>query len=149
MAERGTLRTLIWVSLGIQLAGLVFEMFWHALHAGFEAGTTREMVGHLSSVHLPIYFGVLCVLVMTALALIAESRRRDNELALPIAFVGALISAAGEAWHASTHMQLKTYGGPVAAAVSFFGFLVVVGALWLSRGRARGAADKIDQRRAA
>jgi hypothetical protein len=148
MAHRSTLRGFIWAALALQLAGLMFDILWHATHSGFAPMTRTEMSQHLGSVHLPIYIGVLCVVLTTALALLAE--RGERGLAMPIAVVGALISAAGEGWHAYTHLQMSTHGGPLAASVSFLGFLVVVAALWLSRPRARGrAAGDIDQRRAA
>jgi hypothetical protein len=150
MAHRSTLRGLIWAALALQLAGLVFDILWHATHSGFAPVTRTEMVQHLQSVHLPIYIGVLCVVLTTALALLAQIARGERGLAMPIAFVGALISAAGEGWHAYTHLQMSTHGGQLAASVSFLGFLVVIAALWLSRPRARGrAAGDIDQRRAA
>ena len=148
MAHRSTLRGFIWAALALQLAGLMFDILWHATHSSFAPMTRMEMSQHLGSVHLPIYIGVLCVVLTTALALLTQ--RDERGLAMPIAFVGALISAAGEGWHAYTHLQMSTHGGPLAASVSFLGFLVVVAALWLSRPRARGrAAGDIDQRRAA
>ena len=108
------------------------------------------MLAHLSTVHLPIYLGVLCVLVTTTLALLRQVKQGEGGAALPIAVVGALISAAGESWHAYKHLQLSTHGGPLAASVSFFGFLVVVAALWLSRPKFHDrAADDINERRAA
>jgi hypothetical protein len=149
MAHRSTLRRLIWASLALELAGLMFDVFWHAVHPEFAAATRTEMIEHLSSVHLPIYIGVFCVVLTTALALLDQIERSERDAAMPIAFAGALISAAGESWHAYTHLQLYTHGGPLAASVSFFGFLVVVSALWLSRGHRRRAVDDIDQRRAA
>jgi hypothetical protein len=150
MVHRRTLRGLIWASLGLQLGGLVYDIFWHALHSGFEATTRAEMLEHLGTVHVPIYLGVLCVVLTTAMALFRQVSLGDHGAALPIAFVGALISAAGETWHAYKHLQLATHGGPLAAAVSFFGFLLVVSALWLSRSADRGhLAGDIDERRAA
>ena len=150
MVHRRTLRGLIWASLGLQLGGLVYDIFWHALHSGFAATTRAEMLEHLGTVHLPIYVGVLCVVLTTAMALFRQVSLGDHGTALPIAFVGALISAAGETWHAYTHLQLSTHGGPFAAAVSFLGFLLVASAMWLSRPADRGdLAGDIDERRAA
>ena len=150
MPIRRTFRIAIWAALAIQLAGLLFDIVWHALHPSFEAVTVREMVNHLSTVHLPIYLGALGVLVTTAWALVDQRRRRRRGLALPFAFTGALVSTAGEAWHAYTHLQLSTHGGPLAAATSFCGVLVVVVALFLSgRRERRRAAGDIDHRRAA
>jgi hypothetical protein len=150
MSIRRTFRIAIWTALAVQLGGLLFDIGWHALHPSFEAVTVREMVGHLSTVHLPIYVGALGVLVTTGWALADQRRRRRRGFALPFAFTGALVSVAGEAWHAYTHLQLSTHGGPIAAATSFFGFLVVVAALYLSgRRERRRAARETDQRRAA
>ena len=140
---------MIWTSLTLQLAGVVFDAFWHAEHSDFDAVTGNEMIEHLRTVHLPIYIGVFFVVMTTALALLRQIERSERGAALPIAFAGALISAAGESWHAYTHMQLSTHGGPLAASVSFLGFLVVVGAMWLSRGGRRRAAEDVDRRRAA
>src|SRR5262245_53375622 len=151
MPIRRASRISIWTALAIQLAGLLFDFAWHGLHPSFEARTVPEMVHHLGTVHLPIYLGVLGVLATTVWALIDQLRRRKPVgVALPIAVAGALSSVTGEAWHAYTHLQLETHGGPIAAATSFAGFLVVVVALWLSGRRDRQRfADHIDQRRAA
>jgi len=112
---------LIWASLTLRLAGLVFDAFWHAEHSDFDAVTGNEMIEHLRTVHLPIYIGVFFVVVTTALALLRQIERSERGAALPIAFAGALISAAAESWHSYTHMQLSTHGGPLAASVSFLG----------------------------
>lgn len=57
----------IWAALSVQLFGLAFDAVWHGLlNPDFEAVTVAEMVTHLSTVHLPIYIGVLSVLVTTA-----------------------------------------------------------------------------------
>jgi hypothetical protein len=68
-------RTLVWVSVGAQLAGLAFDVAWHALNPTFEATTVDEMVTHLRTVHLPIYIGVVSVLFSTAWALVDRLRR--------------------------------------------------------------------------
>jgi uncharacterized BrkB/YihY/UPF0761 family membrane protein len=150
MSRRKKSRMLVWTALGVQLAGLIIDIVWHALHSGFAPTTTEEMLVHLGTVHIPIYVGVLCVLLTTAWALIDQARRPPIGAAFPVAFVGALISAAGEAWHAYTHLRLDTHSGPIAAGTSFMGFLIVVAAMWTSarRDRRRASAD-IDQRRAA
>jgi uncharacterized BrkB/YihY/UPF0761 family membrane protein len=129
---------LIGAALAVQLAGLIVDIVWHALHSDFEARTVEQMAVHLGTIHIPIYVGVLCVLLATAWALIDQARRPPIGAAFPVAFVGALISTAGEVWHAYQHLRLDTRGGPVAAAVSFVGFLVVVAAMWLSGRRDRG-----------
>jgi hypothetical protein len=135
------------------VGGLVFDGVWHGLlNPGFEARTVEEMVGHLATVHLPIYIGVLCVFLATGRALVEQWRRPAAGRALPIAFAGALLSVTGEAWHAYTHLQLSTHGGPIAAGTSLLGLMVVVIAVWTD-GRAehrRVAADlDRDERRAA
>ena len=150
MSRRRKSRILIWTALGVQLAGVIVDIVWHALHSDFKATTTEQMLVHLGTVHIPIYVGVLCVLLTTVWALIDQVRRPPIGAAFPVAFVGALISTAGEAWHAFLHLKLDTYGGPMAAATSFAGFLIVVAAMWTSgrRDRRRTPAD-VDQRRAA
>ena len=125
-------RTWIWAALALQLFGLVFDAIWHGLlNPDFEAVTIGEMVAHLSTVHLPIYIGVLSVLVTTAWALVEQMRRSKIGVALPIAFAGSLVSTAGEVWHAYTHLQLSTHSGAIAGITAIFGFIVVVTALWL------------------
>ena len=150
MSRRRKSRILIWTALGVQLAGLVVDIAWHALHSDFEAVTTEQMLVHLGTIHIPIYVGVLCVLLTTAWALIDQARRPPIGAAFPVAFVGALVSTLGEAWHAYRHLHLDTHGAPIAGAVSFAGFLVVAAAMWLSgrRDRRRKTAN-VDQRRAA
>jgi hypothetical protein len=142
-------RNLIWAALGVELAGQAFDIAWHALNPAFNATTVREMAWHLGTVHFPIYAGVACVLLATVWALLDGIRRSRIGVALPIAFVGALVSAGGESWHAYEHLQLSTHAGPIAAAISFGGFIVVVAALWSSRRGERHRADDIEHRRAA
>lgn len=140
MWHRKTPRTWIWISLVVQIGGLAFDAIWHGLlNPGFEAVTVGQMVAHLSTVHLPIYIGVVAVLLSTGWALVDQLRRGKAGVALPMAFAGALVSTAGEAWHAYTHLQLSTHSGPIAAATAFLGLVVVVTALWFGGG-ARSAA---------
>jgi hypothetical protein len=137
--------------LTVQLFGLAFDAVWHVLlHPDFEAATVNQMVSHLSTVHLPLYIGVLSVLVSTAWALNNQMRRSKIGVALPVAFAGALVSAAGEIWHAYTHLQLSTHSGPIAGVTSSFGFIVVVTALWLAgrHDRRAPAGDVYERRRA-
>lgn len=150
MSRRRKSRSLIWTALGVQLAGLIVDLVWHALHSDFEAATTEQMLVHLGTVHIPIYVGVLCVLLTTAWALIDQARRPPIGAAFPVAFVGALISTAAEAAHVYRHLQLDTHGAPIAGAVSFVGFLIVAAAMWAGgrRDRRRTPGD-VDQRRAA
>jgi hypothetical protein len=141
---------LIWVALGVQLAGVIADLLWHALHSDFEARTVEQMAVHLGTVHIPIYVGVLCVLLTTAWALIDQVRRPPIGVAFPVAFVGALISTTGEAWHAYSHLRLSTDSAPIAGGFSFLGFLIVVAAMWTSERRdRRRTPDSVDQRRAA
>src|SRR3989442_416605 len=85
MAHRRTLRGLIWASLTLRLAGLVFDAFWHAEHSDFDAVTGNEMIEHLRTVHLPIYIGVFFVVMTTALALLRQIERSERGAGLPIA----------------------------------------------------------------
>src|SRR5262249_10585393 len=126
------------------------DIAWHALHSDFEATTAEQMLVHLGTVHIPIYVGVVCVLLTTGWALIDQARRPPIGAAFPVAFVGAVISFLGEAWHADHHLGLDTQGGPLAGAVSLLVFLIGGGAMWVSgrRDRRRTPAN-VDQRRAA
>jgi len=150
MSRRRRHRTLIWTAVGVQVAGLIVDILWHALHSDFEAKTVEQMVVHLGTIHIPIYVGVLCVLLTTAWALIDQARRPPIGAAFPVAFVGALVSIAGEAWHAFSHLQLSTNTAPIAGTVSFVGLVIVATAMWASgrRDGRRRPAD-LDQRRVA
>ena len=53
-----------------------------------------EMLVHLGTVHLPLYLGVLSVLITTGWAFV---ERRSGSA---IAFAGTLPSTVAEAWHA-------------------------------------------------
>jgi hypothetical protein len=129
-------RSWVWVALIVQLVGYVFDAFWHGLlRPGFEPETVSEMARHLATVHLPLYVGAAGARVTTVMALLRQMRQSAAGIALPIAVGGAALSAAAEAWHASSHLRLDTHSGPIAGTLSFVGFLVVVAAMWLSRGR--------------
>lgn len=141
----------IWAALAVQLGGLAFDAIWHGLlNPDFEATTVEEMVRHLTTVHLPLYIGVLSVLVATAWALVAQIRRSKIGVGLSVALAGALVSTAGEIWHAYTHLQLSTHSGAIAGVTSSFGFIVVVTALWLAGHHDRSVApnDVYERRRA-
>jgi hypothetical protein len=113
-------------ALALQFAGLAFDGLWHGLlRPGVEPTTFTDMLVHLGTVHLPLYLGVLSVLITTGWAFI---ERRRGSL---IAFAGALLSTAAEAWHASIHLRLSTRGGPIAEGVATIGFVVVVIAVWI------------------
>ena len=148
--RRVTPRRWILVALGVQVLGLAFDAVWHGIHSTFEPATVRQMIEHLSTVHLPIYVGVVAVLVTTAWALLDQARRSQIGVALPVAFVGALVSTVGEAWHASIHLMMRPHRGPIAETVAVGGFVVVVGALWVAgrRDRRRAALDTNDRRAA-
>lgn len=148
---RRSIRAAIWTAVGLQGLGLAIDAIWHGLvNPGFEAETVAEMVRHLSTVHLTIYVGAVAVLISTGWALGDRIRRSARSIESLVAFTGALISAAGEAWHAYTHLQLSTHSGPLAAATSFFGLLVVVLATWLGgRRERRHARAGVERQRAA
>lgn len=123
MRNARTARAWIWAALALQLAGLAFDGLWHALFRP-EPTTFGDMLVHLGSVHAPLYLGVLAVLVTTGWAL-AERRR-----GAAVAFAGALLATAGEAWHATVHLRLRPEGGPLAEGIALIGFLVVVASVW-------------------
>lgn len=150
MSRRKKSRMLIWAALVVQFAGHVIDVVWHAVHSDFEAKTVEQMAVHLGTIHIPLYVGVLCVLLSTAWALIDQARRPPIGAAFPIAFVGALISTAGEIWHATMHLQLDTRAAPLAGTMSLVGFVIVAAAMWIS-GRAdrRRKPAGVAQRRAA
>src|SRR5262245_2488414 len=144
-------RRWIWAAVAVQIAGLAYDAVWHGLlHRDFEAATVRQMAAHLLSVHLPIYVGVVAVLVATAGVLVDRLRWSRPAGALRVAFAGAVLSVAGEAWHAAAHLRLSTHAGPIAESTAMLGLAVVVIAVWLDgrRDRAR-AAGEVDDRRAA
>ena len=141
--HRSSPRTWMWAALVLQLFGLALDALWHGLiNPNFEAVTADQMVTHLSTVHLPIYIGVLSVLVSTTWALVDQMRQSKLGVAMPIAFAGALVSTIGEIWHAYTHLQLNTHSGPIAGTMSSLGLIVVVTPLWLSDRRGAGGAQQ-------
>jgi hypothetical protein len=150
MSRRRKSRVLIWAALAVQFTGHIVDVVWHAVRSDFEARTVEQMAVHLGTIHIPLYVGVLCVLLSTAWALIDQARRPPIGAAFPIAFVGALISAAGEIWHATMHLRLDTRAAPIAGAMSFVGFVVVVAAMWISgrRDQRRKPAGVAQQRAA-
>jgi len=151
LIQDGNPRAWIWASVCIQFCGLAFDALWHGvLNPGFEAVTVSEMVAHLTTVHLLLYVGVVSVLVSTGWALLRRLRRGEGGVALPMAFAGALLSTAGEVWHAYTHLQLSTHGGAIAGSTAFVGLVGVVAMLWLSRPTAHRRRDaERETRRAA
>src|SRR5262245_24071739 len=103
---------LIWGAVAIQFLGYVIDVAWHGLLGpDGEPATRADMLRHLATVHLPLYVGAAAVLTSTGLAL--WRRRRDTGGgALAVAFSGAVLSAAGEAWHAASHLRLDTHSAP-------------------------------------
>jgi hypothetical protein len=144
-------RTWVWASLLLQGVGYLYDAVWHGLlNPGLEPTTREAMARHLATVHLPLYIGAASVLLSTLTLLVREVRRSAAGIALPIAFAGSVLSAAAEAWHASSHLRLDTHSAPVAGILSLTGFLVVVIAMSLSgRRRQRRAADTSERRRVA
>src|SRR5687768_16260896 len=151
-AEEGVMRaprTWMWIALIVQVVGMAYDFVWHGLmNPSFEAATVGQMVQHLSTVHLPLYIGVLGMLLSSAWALIEQRTRHETGLAIPVAFFGALVQTAGETWHAYSHLQLSTHIGPIAFTVSFAGMIIVAAALWLDRRHRRGGITTTEQRRA-
>jgi hypothetical protein len=144
MREARTARAWIWAALALQFAGLAFDGLWHGLlRPGIEPTTFTEMLVHLGTVHLPLYLGVLGVLITTGWAWV---ERRSGS---PIAFAGALLSTAAEAWHAAIHLRLNTRGGPIAEGVAMIGFVVVVIAVWIGGRQERRLPVPRKARRAA
>jgi hypothetical protein len=142
----------IWVAVVVEIVGLAFDAIWHGLwNPGFRPATVTEMVRHLGTVHLPIYIGVTAVFITTGWALIEQWRWSGTGVALPVAFVGALIALAGEVWHAYSHLQLSTtHAAPIAGITALFGLTTVVVAVWLAgRDHQESSADVTRGRRAA
>ncbi len=134
----------MWVSLVVEWVGLAYDAAWHGLlNPTFEAVTVEQMIRHLSTVHLPLYIGVVGMLLSSTWALVDQLRRSETGVAVPVAFAGSLVQTAGETWHAYTHLQLTMHSGPIAFTVSFFGMLIVTSALALGgrRGPWRAARD--------
>jgi hypothetical protein len=133
-------RAWVWTLIGVQAAGVVIDAVWHGLlHPDFEPGTRVETLGHLGTVHLVLYLGVVGLCVVTGWALFARPRSGTG-LALPLlAFAGAMLQLAGEAWHAWVHLQLRP--SPFPELMGFVGLAVVIGATIAAGRGARHAAD--------
>ncbi len=90
------------------------------------------------------------MLVSTSTALLRQARRSAIGIAMTVAFAGAVLSAAAEAWHAYSHLRLDTHSAPIAGALSVIGFFVVVIAMAMSSGRwRRRTVDATNERHAA
>ena len=132
--EDRSARAWIWTSICLQLAGYVLDAAWHGLlNPGKELQTLGQMIQHLATVHLLLYIGAASVLVSTSGALVRRIGRSPIVIALPVAVVGAWLSAGAEGWHAYSHLRLDTHSAPIAGTLSFLGFLVVVLAMASSR----------------
>ena len=130
-------RAWVWTFIGVQAAGVLMDAVWHGLlHPDFEPRTLAETVRHLGTVHLVLYVGVLGLCAVTGWALLAGHRQPRGGLALPLAFVGALLQLGGEAWHAWVHLQLRP--SPLPELLGFVGLAVVMGAT-IAAGRAAAA----------
>jgi hypothetical protein len=148
--DRPSARTWVWVALGVQFAGYLFDALWHGvLRPGVEPQTVADMAWHLATVHLPLYLGSGGVLVTTAMALRQEMKRPLVGAVPWLAVAGAVISLGAELWHAYSHLRLDTHTGPIAGAVSSIGFVIVVAAMWLSSEHRRRAGGAKNARRAA
>src|SRR2546425_7350215 len=109
----------IWAALALQAVGLAFDGVWHGLiRPGVEPTTFAEMIVHLGTVHLPLYLGVLSVVITSGWAFV--ERRSGSAVAL----ARALLSTAAGAWHASNHLRLSTRGGPIAEGGGVVGLIV-------------------------
>jgi len=140
-----SIREWVWWAIALQALGYVIDIVWHALlGGGAEPATFDEMARHLITVHLLLYLGCASVLIATTVALIQGASESRVRSAVAIAFAGAVLSAAAEAWHAYSHLQLDTHHAPMAGILSAIGFVVVVVATWqagrpssLAQARAR------------
>lgn len=134
----GTWRAWVWTFIGVQAAGVAVDAVWHGLlHPDFEPRTVAETVRHLATVHLLLYLGVLGLCAVAAWALFGRPRRLGTGLALPLAFAGALLQLAGEAWHAYVHLRLEP--SPFPELIGFAGLALVIGATIVAGRSARSA----------
>ena len=142
-------RTWVWIALTAQFLGYAFDAVWHGLlFPGLEPETRDEMIRHLAMVHLPLYVGVAGTLLATAWAAL-DARERLTLAPRRVALAGATLSAIGEAWHAISHLRMDTHAAPMAGILSVVGFVIVVTAMGVASRRARKAADRPSERRAA
>ena len=149
----------IWIALALQLVGYVVDAVWHGLLGpSAEPTTVAEMARHLRTVHALLYLGVACVLITTFRALVhqvtspsgPDGWRPASRVALSVAFAGAVLSAATEAWHAYSHMHLDTHHAPLAGSLSVVGYLVAVaGTIWAGRRERRRGQESLARQRAA
>src|SRR2546430_12780488 len=96
----------IWAALALQAVGLAFDGVWHGLiRPGVEPTTFAEMIVHLGTVHLPLYLGVLSVVITSGWAFV--ERRSGSAVAFP----GALLSTGAEGLHAPIQLKPCTPAG--------------------------------------
>lgn len=130
--NRGNPRTWMWIFVVVQIVGLAFDALWHGiLRREFEVESFGEMARHLLTVHLPLYIGVVGLLVSTTWALVARVKRSKAGIALPLAVAGAIVQTIGEAWHAYAHLELRP--NPLPELLGFIGLLVVIATMLVSR----------------
>src|SRR2546427_9394755 len=110
MRDARIARGWIWAALALQAVGLAFDGVWHGLiRPGVEPTTFAEMIVHLGTVHLPLYLGVLSVVITSGWAFV--ERRSGSAVRFP----GALLATAAGALAASIYFRLSPRGGPDAA----------------------------------
>src|SRR2546428_5747588 len=113
MRDARIARGWIWAVLAFQAVGLAFDGVWHGLiRPGVEPTTFAEMIVHLGTVHLPLYLGVLSVVITSGWAFV---ERRSGSA---VAFAGALLSTGAVALQASISLRLGDPAGPVPQVVS-------------------------------
>src|SRR5437870_13381690 len=106
MRDERIARGWIWAALALQAVGLAFDGVWHGLiRPGVEPATFAEMIVPLGTGHLPLYLGVVSVVITSGSACVA------GRTGSAVAFAAALLSSAAVAGHASMHVRLSTRGG--------------------------------------
>ena len=148
MRARAGARPFVWTALGIQGLGVVIEAAWHgALHSDGEEAAGRDVVTHLLSVHAIFFVGVLALLAATGWALMHRGQRAEGVLSMGLAFAGAIIQTAGQAWDVYGHLH-GTTGGPIAWTMIAAGPLIAATAPHLA-GRPRRPFATASRRRRA
>src|SRR2546428_11674228 len=102
MRDARIARGWIWAVLAFQAVGLAFDVVWHGLiRPGVEPTTFAEMIVHLGTVHLPLYLGVLSVVITSGWAFV---ERRSGSA---VAYHMALIYEDGGECDASNHLMQR------------------------------------------
>src|SRR5437870_13844222 len=108
MRDERIARGWIWAALALQAVGLAFDGVWHGLlRPGVEPTTFAEMIVHLGPAHLPLYLGVLSVVITSGWAFVV---RRSVSA---VARAGAPLSTAADTWHATNHLRLDSRRDPI------------------------------------